>query len=160
MHGQVGDLAADLVDRAARLGLDVAAGLLHHLLAPLGGLGLGVALVDLGRLARAIDDLLGLLAGLGQALAVLGQQLVGLLARALGGVDRVLDRPLAPVQGLGDAREGQLGQHVHRDHEQHQRPDHQPDVGGDQERPAGGDAVSYRGAIYLSTQASRPATSP
>ena len=45
---------------------------------------LGLVLVRLGRLARPLDDLIGLRARLLQALAVFGQQLVGLLARALG----------------------------------------------------------------------------
>src|SRR5438445_251211 len=36
-HGQVGDLVADLLDRAPRLGLDVPAGLLEHLLALMPG---------------------------------------------------------------------------------------------------------------------------
>ena len=52
---------ADLLDRAARLGLDVAAGLLHQLLAPRLGVLLGLALVRLAGLAGALDDLLGLL---------------------------------------------------------------------------------------------------
>src|SRR3954467_14632300 len=59
---QVGDLVADLLDRAPRLGLDVALGLLEHLRA------LGAGLVDrlrlgcLAGLARADQDLLRLLA--------------------------------------------------------------------------------------------------
>ena len=68
-----------------------------------------------------------------EALAVFGQQLIGLRAGALGGVDRVLDRLLAPVQRFGDAWEGVLLQREHREAEQQQRPDHQADVGRDQE---------------------------
>ena len=47
--------------------------------------------MSLGRLARALDDLLGLGPGLLEALAVFAQQFVGLLAGALGGVDRLRD---------------------------------------------------------------------
>src|SRR5258707_9567086 len=58
---QVGDLVADLLDRAARLGLDVALGLLEQLLAL--GLGLlhGRGFGGLAGLACAGDDLLRLL---------------------------------------------------------------------------------------------------
>ena len=78
-HGEVGDLVADLLDRAARLGLDVAARLLQQLLALLArGLLERLSLGGLGRLAGAGDDLVGLRARLGEALAVLGEQLVGL----------------------------------------------------------------------------------
>ena len=114
---QVGDLVADLLDRAARLGLDVAPGLLHQLLALDPGLLERLALVDLAGLARAGDDLVGLRARLAQPLAVLGEQLVGLGPRALGGVDRLLDRVLALVERLGDARERALAQDEERDQE-------------------------------------------
>ena len=95
---QVSDLAANVLDRAPRLELDLATGLLHQLLAPGLGLGLRVALVDLARLAGAIDDLLRLPASLLEPLAVLGQDLVGLLADLLGVVDRLLDRVLTAVE--------------------------------------------------------------
>ena len=78
--------------------LDVALGALggfgDDLLAAL----LGLVLVRLGRLAGALHDLFGLRARLLQALAVFGEQLVGLLARALGRVDRFFDRLLAPCR--------------------------------------------------------------
>ena len=96
---EVGDLGADLLDRATGLRLDVLARLLEQLLAALPALDDQVGLGLLARLARAGDDLVGLLARRGQALAVLGQQLVRLLARALGGVDR---RPRSP-SGAGRA---------------------------------------------------------
>ena len=71
-HGQVGDLAADLIDRAAGLGLDVTAGLLEQALA-LGAGGLdGLLLMRVAGLAGTGDDLIGLGACLGEALAVLG----------------------------------------------------------------------------------------
>ena len=100
-HRQVGDLAADVVERALARRLDVALGVCRvgfgeDLLAAL----FGLALVGLGRLARALHDLFGLRARLLQALAVFVQQLVGLLARALGRVDRFFDVALAPFERL------------------------------------------------------------
>ena len=75
--------------RAPRLGLDVALGgrdqLLALLLARGGRLGLG----RLGRLAGAGHDVVGLLARLGEPLAVLVEQLVGLLALPFGRLDRL-----------------------------------------------------------------------
>ena len=73
--GEVGDLVADLLDGAARLGLDVPARLLHHLLALAPGLGEDLVLVRLAGLARAGDDVVGLAARLGEPLAVLLEQL-------------------------------------------------------------------------------------
>ncbi len=78
---QVGDLAADLLDRAAGLLLDVAASLLHQLLAPALALGDRLGLLVLGRLVGAGDDVVGLHAGLTQPLPVLLEQLVGLAPR-------------------------------------------------------------------------------
>ena len=93
-----------------------------------------LALGDLGRLARAGDDLVGLRARLAQALAVLGEQLVGLGSRALGAcsIDSSIAL-LALVERLLDAREGDLRRIRKRDQEGEQRPDHQPDVGRDEE---------------------------
>ena len=48
-----------------------------------------------------------------QPLAVLGEQLVGLLLGALGRVDRVLDHPLALVERVGDPREREVAQQHH-----------------------------------------------
>ena len=99
-HGQVGDLAADLVDRATGLGLDVTPGLLEQALA-LGAGGLDrLLLVRLAGLARTADDLVGLDARFGEPLAVLGQDLVGLLAQLLGRVDRIRDRLGTRVERL------------------------------------------------------------
>src|ERR671921_2067624 len=67
---EVGDLGADLLDRAAGLGLDVLARLLEQLLAALLALDDEVGLGLLAGLARAGDDVVRLLAGGGQALAV------------------------------------------------------------------------------------------
>src|SRR5512132_1933225 len=98
---QVRDLAADLLDRAARLGLDVVARLLQELLALDLGLRQGLTLADLAGLARAGDDLVGLRARLPQARAVLLEQGGGLALGALGRLDRLLDRALALVERLG-----------------------------------------------------------
>ena len=72
-HGEVGDLAADLLQRAPGLGLDVALGRGDQLLALLfaggGRLGLG----RLGRFAGAGHDVVGLLPRLGEPAAVLGR---------------------------------------------------------------------------------------
>src|ERR671914_620811 len=135
-HGEVGDLLADLVERAARLGLDVAPRRGEQLLALLGRIGLGLVLERVGCLARADDDVLGLLARLPEAGAVLLEQLVGLALGALGVLDRLLDRPAAPVERLGDAREDELVEDQQRGAEQQQRPDHQPYLRADQEAAA------------------------
>ena len=75
-HGQVRDLVADLLDRAPRLGLDVAARLLEQLLALLAGRLERLALVLLGRLARARTTISSdCCARLAQPLAVLLEQL-------------------------------------------------------------------------------------
>ena len=65
---------------------------------------LGLALVRLRGGARPLDDLIRLRAGLVQALAVFGEQLLGLGAGALGRVDRLFDRQLAPFQRLAVAQ--------------------------------------------------------
>src|ERR1044072_8998847 len=81
---EVGDLVADLLARAPRLGLDLALGGLEHLFAlaltrlQRGGLG-GVR-----GLAGAVEDLLGLLARLREGLAVLPAQVAGPPARVAG----------------------------------------------------------------------------
>ena len=115
--GEVGDLAADLGDRAPGLGLDVAAGLLEQLLAAAAGLLRRLALVDLGGLARADDDVVRLRARLAEALAVLLEELPGLRARALGRLDGLLDGPLALLQRRGDLRPRVLAQDEERDEE-------------------------------------------
>src|SRR6185312_17547025 len=106
---------------ALRGGLDVA-------LRALGGLGgelarvlAALALVSLGGGARVLDDLVGLRARFRQALAVFGEDPVGLFARVLRGVDRFFDRFLAAVQRGADARERETGEQHHRDAEHEQR---------------------------------------
>src|SRR5439155_764306 len=109
----------------------------------------GLALARIRRLAGPLDDVLGLLTRLAQALAVLGEQLIRLVTDAFGVVDRLLDGVLAAVERVGDPREGQLPQDVHRDAEQQQGPDHQPDAGRDQERAAGGGDRWWRYGSHL-----------
>src|SRR5680860_1206277 len=135
-HGQVGDLLADLLQRAPRLGLDVALRgrdqLVAFLLAGRGRLGFR----GLRRLAGARHDVVGLLAGLGEAAAVLLEQLVGFVALPFGGLDRLGDRLRPAVERLLDPREGDLAQHPHREEEDGQRPDHQAEARRDQEAAA------------------------
>ena len=121
-------------DRAARLGLDVAPGLLEQLLA---------ALARLHRRPRARRP---------RRCAARGATISSACSRASlrrsrysarsssaswrvrsARVDRVLDRLLAAVEGGADRRERELGEQEHRDPEHEQRPDHQPPGGGDQE---------------------------
>ena len=119
---------ADLLERAPGLGLDVLARRGDQLLA----LGLAVRgrLGDrrVGGLAGPGDDVVGLLAGLAQALAVLVEQLVGLLARCFSDASMFSRIALArfssasPIRGNADLRE-----HEHRHPEGEQRPDHQPE---------------------------------
>jgi hypothetical protein len=130
---QVGDLGADLLDRAARLGLDVATRLLEQLLA-LGPRPLDcLALAHLAGLARAGDDLLGLGARLAQPGAVLLEQRGRIGTRALRRLDRLLDRPLALLERLGDGGPRVLAQDEERHQEGEERPDHQPHIGTDEE---------------------------
>jgi hypothetical protein len=114
----------------------------------------------LRRLARAGDDLLGLLARLAQALPVFLEQLVGLVPRALGGVDRLVDRLAPAVERLADAREREPLQQEQREAERDQRPDHQPHVRGDEEvaAVAGGDGVGRAHQPLDRKKAIRPKT--
>src|SRR6185437_7056801 len=121
-------LRADLLESAPGLGLDVSPRALHQLLPRLLGLRELLLLEPVRRLARAADDVVRLLAGLAQARAVLLEQLVGLHARALRRLDRVLDRLAAPVEELSDPRESQALQQEQGEAERDQRPDHQPDI--------------------------------
>src|SRR5258707_1373300 len=82
-HGQVGNLAADVRDRALGGDLDFALGALGGLRDQLLAVLLGLLVLGVGGLSRALDDLIGLRPCLLQPLAVLRQQLIGLLAGAL-----------------------------------------------------------------------------
>ena len=97
-HGQVGDLTADVVERAFARRLDVALGALRRFGEDLLSALLRLVLVRVGGLACALHDLFGLRACLLQPLAVFVQQLVGLRAGALGRVDRLFDAALAPFE--------------------------------------------------------------
>ena len=132
---EVGDLVLDLLDRLARLGLRSppwrrrcprsrwAVGLLAHLALELGA-----------GAARALDDLARLATRLGELLLVLVQQRLGLLARALRGLE-VLAHDRAALLDQGRERpERVLAQDQERDEEDDERPDHQPREGLDEVR--------------------------
>src|SRR5207244_10143872 len=104
-HGQVRDLLSDPLERAPRLGLDVPARGGYELLPLLLPGCRRLSLRGLGRAARSSDDLLGLLAGLLQALPVLAQELVGLLALPVRRLDALADRVSALVERVLDPRQ-------------------------------------------------------
>ena len=118
---------------------------------------LALGLVRLGRVARALHDLLGLRARLLQPLAVFGEDLIRLLAGVLGRVDVALDLLHARVESLAYQRENPLAQDVQRDREHHDRPDHQPYVGADQERSAGDGEVGGEVHRGLQEEGDEPA---
>jgi type III secretory pathway component EscS len=80
--------------------------------------------------------IVGLLAGLLEALAVLREQLVGLRALLLGRLDVLADRVRALLQRLADLRERRLREEVHDDPEQQHGPDHQAELRRDEEAAA------------------------
>ena len=127
--GEVGDLGADLLDRAACLRLDVAARLGRA--APPGApspwpprrppaarppCARGRRCRRPGR-APSVSRSRYSASSLSASRRVRSAVSIGLL-----------DRLLAAVQRLADAREGELGEQEHREAEDEQRPDHQPDV--------------------------------
>jgi hypothetical protein len=114
--------------------------------------------VRLRRPAGTSHDVVGLAAGVREPLAVLAQQLVGLAPGPLGRVDRLLDRALALVERLGDAREGDLPQHEHRQGEDDERPDHQPPDGIDE--PGGVAFLGCQHEGHARKSAIRPETRP
>ena len=133
-HGQVGDLLADLLERALRLGLDVAARRGDQLLAL--GLAVGGRLRDrvLGRLARPGDDVVRLLARLLEPLAVLGSA-AGRPPRAVCSDASMFSRialarfsSASPIRGKANFESTNIG-----DPEGEQRPEHQPERGRDEE---------------------------
>ena len=69
----------------------------------------------LAHLARPLEDLLGLLAGVGQLLLVVGQQLLGLVAQPLGLVDGLVDLVLPLLLQLHQRAEGELVEQAHQD---------------------------------------------
>ena len=96
-----------------------------------------LGLVRLAGLARAGDDLVGLVARLGEPLAVLGEQLLGLglRVRSAASIDSSIAfwRLSSASAMRGNAN---FAEDAQRDAEDEQRPDHQPDVGRDQEAAA------------------------
>src|SRR5215470_9938840 len=137
LERELGDLGADLFERAGGLGRD----LLARLLEPALPLGLRLfshpGLHGFARLARLGEDRLGLTARLRDELLVLLQQLLRLVARLVGRLDGVPDRLLPVVDELLDGAERVALEHPERDQEADDRPDHQPRrdrdewVGGD-----------------------------
>src|SRR5262245_26656465 len=111
-HGQVGDLGADRLQRARRLGLDLARGLLEPALAVLLELVAQASLLRLGDLPRLCEDLFGLTAGLGHRRTVLLDELLRLGAGPVGLVERLANPLAALVDHLLDPAEGELLQHV------------------------------------------------
>ena len=88
----------------SRRGLDVALGALAGFGEDRLRLLFGLVLVRVRRLAGALHDLFGLRARFLQTLAVFGEDLVGLLARALGRVDRLFDRSSGGVSSASQMR--------------------------------------------------------
>src|SRR6266540_2249694 len=125
-QAQVDDLDANLLESAARLGLDLAPGLFEPAL-PVGlGLLSHPPLVRLRDLARLGEDLLGVALRTSDQLAVLLEQAARLLTRLVRLLDRLHD-PLAPlVDRPLDRPERVALQHPERDQEADDRPDHQP----------------------------------
>ena len=122
---ELGDLGADLLERADRLGLDLLARLLEPAL-PVGlDLLLGALALRLGDLARLGEDLPRLALGLADQLLVLLEQPAGLGARVLRLLDRGADALAALVDRLLDRAERELPQDEERDREADERPDHQ-----------------------------------
>ncbi len=122
---QGGDLCPDLFERALRLGLDLALGLLEPPLAVGLCLLLDPLALGVGDAPSLGEDLLGLALRLPDQGAVLLEQLASLVAGAVGLLDRHADLLAAVVDRLLDRAEGVLPEHEERDREGDQRPDHQ-----------------------------------
>ena len=134
---RLGDLAADLLERAARLGLD----LLRRVVEPALPLRLELLLhpvpLRVGDPAGLGEDLLGVAAGRLDQRPVLLEQLPGLGAGVVGLLDRLPDPIPAGVNRLLHRPEDPLPQHEERDAEAEQRPDHE--AGDDLDQGVGGD---------------------
>ena len=130
---QVGDLAADLLERAPRLRLDVAAGGGQQLLALLRRPAPSTRRVSDSAALRARATMSSdcSRASLRRARYSSSSSSASRLVRG-GRLDRVVDRLAAPVERLGDARERDLVQHVERHAERDQRPDHHPELDRDE----------------------------
>src|SRR5215218_4785033 len=131
LDGERADLAAELADGLVALGADRLPGPLQL---PLGvGVGLGQQVLadPLGVGARLLQDPMGLVLGGGEPLAVLLQQLLGLVALLLGLLELALDVGPPVLVHLGDLWEHRP---VHEE-QQDQEGDRAPDqlVGGRQD---------------------------
>src|SRR5947209_7646742 len=105
LEREVGDLVANLLERACGLGRDLLARLLEPAL-PLGlGLLFHALLHRIARLAGLGEDLLRLTSGGTDELLVLLEEALRLVACVLGGLDRVGDRRLPLVEHALDRPE-------------------------------------------------------
>ena len=126
LERQVGDLGADLLERARRLGGDLAPRLLEPAL-PLGLRLLAHALLHrLARRARLGEDLLGLSTRLAHERPMLLEQLPRLGTRIVRLLDRAADLLAPRVERLLDRAEREPLQHPERHEKADDRPDHQP----------------------------------
>ena len=82
---------AELLEHAVALGSDLFLGAGHGRLRLLLGLGLEVGAELLGGAPGLLDDPVGLVSGVRELLAVVGEELVGLCARGLGLLEVALD---------------------------------------------------------------------
>src|SRR5436190_2128700 len=148
---QVGDLRADLPERALRLRLDLAARLVEPPL-PVGlRLLLHALPLRVGDAARLRQDLLGVAARLADQRAVLLEQPPRLLACVLGLLDRLPDPLAAVVDHLLDRAERVALEDEERDQEADDRPDHQPRR--DRDQRVGG---KHQTRTYARIEPSRP----
>jgi len=125
-EAQLGDLGADRLERAPRLGFDLALRLLESPLSVGLGLLLDPLLHRLTDLAGLAEDLLRLRPGLADQLAVLFEQLAGFVARLVGFLERAADALATLVDHLLDRAEGIPLEDEEDDQEADDRPDHQP----------------------------------
>src|SRR5659263_375954 len=88
--GQVSDLILDLLDGLAGLPLDLLAGAVDFLLRLRAGLGDDFGFGAFAHLVGAFDDLLGLVLGRSDALAILRQHALGLATRLFSGLYTLL----------------------------------------------------------------------
>src|SRR3954447_21742172 len=152
LEREVGDLGSDLLERTRSLGGD----LLPRVLEPALSLGLGLLahplLHRLPCLTRLGEDRLALAARVRDQLAVLLEQLLRLVARALGGLDRLLDGLLARVDEPLDRPERVALEHPERDQEADDRPDHQTR----RDRDEGVRGEGHLTSTYARIEPSRP----
>src|SRR5271157_2392489 len=127
-----GDRDRDIGSLAPDLGQGLVASRRDFALGPVtGGLGLGPGQLDdllaagLGLLLGLIEDGLDPFVGLGHQPAMLGEELLALVADLLGLEKRMFEMLLALVQGLGERLPGIPPQHPKEAEKDHYRPDGQ-----------------------------------